>query len=66
MIGSCISHFHLSYDQVWNEIPYTILIMLSASVPKYKPKENKKQGEEVNTDNPASIFEAIAKQSKNK
>ena len=42
-IGGVCSYYHFSYDFVFREISFQNLLMLSASVPKYKFEKDKKK-----------------------
>lgn len=52
-----MSHFGMSYDEVYYDLPYRNLVMLSASVPKYKSKEEKEK--------PKSLADMLSNQLKN-
>jgi hypothetical protein len=41
MIGGLMSHFGMTYDYVTRELPFHSLVLLSSSVPKFKPKKDK-------------------------
>lgn len=52
-----MSHFGFTYDQVIYEIPYRTLIMLNASVPRYKSKKDKEAKKQ-----PRDLFSILSNQ----
>ena len=49
-----MNYFGMSYFDVLYTIPYPVLVFLSASIPKYTPKEKKEE--------PKHLFDILANQ----